>query len=153
MNELLRTEFLTMGKDQILAQASEAIANFDTSLTDPIKQLAIVKKLQLLVDTLEKGIKEKTLEELERNGGKYVAFNCDFQVAEVGVKYDYSNNSEWVKIQDQINDLESKRKEVEKFIKALGSMSMTEVNEETGEVIKWFPAVKSSTTSIKTTIK
>lgn len=152
MNELIRTEFLTMGKDQILAQASEAIANFDTSLTDPIKQLAIVKKLQLLVDTLEKGIKEKTLEELERNGGKYVAFNCDFQVAEVGVKYDYSSNAKWCEVNAKIKELEEERKGIEAFIKTIKSYKL-EVDPETGEQIEWFPAVKSSTTSIKTTIK
>jgi hypothetical protein len=152
INRQFEKQILAMSKSEIADQANLMIENFDESLNDPIKKLALISKFQLLFDTLEKGLKEKSIEDLHKLGGKTSNFGVDFQISEVGVKYDYSENEKWVEINNQIKFLEEKRKEVEAFIKGIKS-SFTQVDEETGEAIHWHPASKSSTTTIKRTIK
>ena len=58
---------------------------------------------------------------------------------------------QWVDLQDQIDELKEKQKEVEKFCKGIKNKTIT-VDEETGESFEFFPPAKSSTTSIKKTI-
>jgi len=141
-------DVLEMSKSEINGMANMLVNNFDESSKDPIKMLAFVTKMKTMLDTIEKGLIDKSMNELHSYNGKHFAFGIDFQIAEVGTKYDYSHNTQWVKIQDQINDLEEKRKEVETFIKSL-THPITQVDEETGEAIQWFPASKTSTTTIK----
>lgn len=145
-------DVLDMSKSELTKMGEMLVNNFDESSKNPLQMLAFVSKMKTMLDTIEKGLTEKSMNELHQYNGKHFAFGIDFQIAEVGTKYDYSENSEWVKIQDQINELETKRKDAEAFIKSL-KQSITQVDEETGEAIKWFPASKSSTTSIKKTIK
>lgn len=141
-----------MSKSDLLNVANMVVDNFDQTKDNPLRAMAIITKMKTILETIEKKMIEKSFDDLYFNGGQCTEFGVNFQIAEVGTKYDYSENTEWVKIQNQITDLEDKRKDVEKFIKALRS-SFTEVNEETGEIIKWHPPVKTSTTSIKKTIK
>jgi hypothetical protein len=77
--------------------------------------------------------------------------NVEMQVAEVGTKYDFSGTKQWVDLQDQIDELKEKQKEVEKFCKGIKNKTIT-VDEETGESFEFYPPAKSSTTSIKKTI-
>jgi hypothetical protein len=71
---------------------------------------------------------------------------------ESGVKYDYSANQIWNDLQDKIDHLKAQQKDVEAFCKSLKSPTVT-VDPETGESFEWFPPSKSSTTTIKKTIK
>ena len=73
------------------------------------------------------------------------------KVAEVVTKYDFSATKQWVDLQDQIDELKEKQKEVEKFCKGIKNKTIT-VDEETGESFEFYPPAKSSTTSIKKTI-
>ena len=156
MNDLILIDndldVLSLSKKDIQAFSESIVRNFDESSKDPLQVLAFVSKMKTMLDAIEKGLTEKSMNDLHSYGGKKEAFGIDFQISEVGVKYDYSENIKWIELQNQINELETKRKEMESFIKGIKS-SFTQVDEETGEAIKWHPASKSSSTTIKKTIK
>jgi len=114
--------------------------------------LAIASKYQLLFSELEKTLKESAVDELLKyDKGRFEVHNVEMQVAEVGTKYDFSATKQWVDLQDQIDELKEKQKEVEKFCKSIKNKTIT-VDEETGESFEFYPPSKSSTTSIKKTI-
>lgn len=145
-------DILNSSKSDLLKTAEMLVNNFDESSKDPLQMLAFVSKMKTMLDTIEKGLTEKSIGELNTYGGKHFAFGIDFQLSEVGVKYDYSANQKWVDLDNQIKELEGKRKDTETFIKGLKEYMM-QVDPETGESIEWYPAAKSSTTTIKKTIK
>jgi len=147
------SEIKSLNKKEIIELASNTVASFDSSVNDPIEVLAIISKAGLFLETVEKGIKAEALNELQKTyAGKHIMLGIEFAEAEVGVKYDFSENAKWVELNEQIEKLNEKRKDLEAFIKTLKSKTVT-VDEETGEAIEWFPASKSSTTQIKKTIK
>jgi len=120
--------------------------------TDPIKQLAVVAKGQHLCKELESGFKKVCLSEIQSfDGQKTMALGVEFAQAEVGTKYDYSESPIWINLENQIIELKTKQKEHEDFLKAL--KSKTQILTDDGEVIELFPPAKSSSTSIKLTIK
>ena len=145
-------DVLSLSKNEIQSFAESMIRNFDESSKDPLQMLAFISKMKTMLDVIEKGLTEKSMNDLNSYGGKHTAFGIDFQISEVGVKYDYSENIKWVELNNQISELDAKRKEMESFIKGIKS-SFTQVDEETGEAIKWHPASKTSSSTIKKTIK
>lgn len=146
------SDILTMSKADLISASASAVNNFDESFSDPIKQLALISKFQVMLENMEKGIKEKSMTDLEKHGGKLSAFGIEFVIQEVGTKYDYSANQKWVDLQNQIDELKAKQKEAENFCKNLPS-SIEVLDSESGELITWHKPVKTSTTSIKKTIK
>ena len=147
-----KSDILEMSKAELNSASAEAIANFDESLNDPIKQLALVAKFQMMIDIIEKGIKEKSMEDLQKHGGKLTAYGIEFAIQEVGTKYDYTANEKWNDLQLQIEELKAKQKEAENFCKNLpGTIEV--LDPESGELVTWHKPAKSSTTSIKKTIK
>ena len=147
------SEIKSLNKKEIIELASNTVASFDSSINDPIEVLAIISKAGLFLETVEKGIKAEALNELQKTyAGKHIMLGIEFAEAEVGVKYDFTENAKWIELNEQIEKLNEKRKDLEAFIKTLKSKTVT-VDEETGETIEWFPAGKSSTTQIKKTIK
>lgn len=146
------SNLLSLSKEEIVKEANQIIENFDADMLDTISTISLIRKAQLLIDTLEKGLKEKGITELQRAGGKLDANGCEHSIVEAGVKYDYSNNIKWVMIDEQIKSLTAERKNIEERIKPLRGL-MIEVDPSTGEAIEWHPAIKSSTTTIKTIIK
>lgn len=145
-------DILQKSKKELVELGEMFVTRFDESSKNPLQVLALVTKLKTMLEVMEKGIQEKSMNDLQKEGGKHLAFGVDFQIAEVGTKYDYSENVKWMQLQEQINELDAKRKDMETFIKSIKS-SFTQVDEETGEAIQWHPASKTSTTSIKKTIK
>ena len=78
--------------------------------------LAIASKYQLLFAELEKTLKEGAVDELLKyDKSRFEIHNVEMQVAEVGTKYDFSATKQWVDLQDQIDSIKEKQKEVEKF--------------------------------------
>lgn len=146
------SNILSLSKSEILDQANQILDNFDADMLDTMSTISLIRKAQLLIDTLEKGLKEKGIMELQKSGGRFDSNGCEHQLVEAGVKYDFSNNSKWVLLDEQIKSLTEQRKQMEARIKPLQGM-MIEVDQETGEAIEWYPAIKTSTETIKTIIK
>jgi hypothetical protein len=146
--ELASNNVANLSKKEITLFASEIVEN----AIDPIKQLAVVAKVQHLCKELESGFKKVCLSEIQSfEGQKTFVQGVEFAQAEVGTKYDYSASPIWNELENQIIALKSKQKDHEDFLKAL--KSKTQILTDDGEVIELFPPAKSSSTSIKLTIK
>ena len=120
---------------------------------DKLMALAVSSKLALFLKILDDELMNPALNDMDKwQGGKAEMIGMKLELAETGVKYDYSLNAKWNEITAEIDALNEKRKKMEAFIKTLETMK-TEVDPVTGEMIEWVPAPKSSTTTIKRTIK
>lgn len=73
------------------------------------------------------------------------------EVAESGVKYDYSTNENWQSIENQIKPLLVLKKEIEDKIKMATKICNSIIDEDSGEVIA-SPVAKTSTTILKITL-
>ena len=89
-------------------------------------------------------------EELEKNNGRLLsASGAKIENCEAGVNYDYSRNSTWLQLQEQISELEEKKKKIEEKLRSIPAGKIL-VDEETGEV--WEGAVRSSRSTYKITL-
>lgn len=71
------------------------------------------------------------------------------ELAEVGVKYDYTRDEEWSALDKQISELSDLKKKREEFLRRIPA-GKTILDEETGEVA--YGPAKTSTSSYKVTI-
>jgi hypothetical protein len=156
MNELVKL------KDSPILSADKAgmVVMVDTYLEDlamnggePLKDLALCRKFIFLLEELEKGLKEYAIAELRGyDREENEVLGATLKVVEAAPKFDFSATGSWSE-QKKIVESESKKlKEVEAFIKTLKSKT-TIVDEETGETHEFFPAAKSSSTTIRVTLK
>lgn len=144
-------QIVDLSKKEITQMAEVLIVNVDS--INIIKLAAQSAKFQLLASEMDKHIKEHLFTDLRKfEGSKTSAYGIDFSEMEGGVKYDYSETESWVNLQNQIDALKEKQKEVETFCKALKA-SVKMLDEETGELMDFYPPSKSSTTTIKKVIK
>ena len=155
----MTTDLVFPTGDQIILMDKSEIAYRAKSFAESmegmagLKSAAAIAKFQLMLGELEKNFKDATLEEIRKHqGGKVSAYGIDFAEMEAGTKYDYTENQIWCEIQDKIEALKAQQKDIESFCKALKS-PMVSVDPDTGESHEWFPPSKSSTTTIKKTIK
>jgi len=145
------SQIIELSKKEITAMAEASIVNID--YVDVIRLSAQVAKFQLLISEMEKQIKDKLFVDLRKfEGSKVTAYGIDFSEMEGGVKYEYSETESWVNLQNQIDALKEKQKDVEAFCKALKA-PVKMLDEETGELMEFCPPSKSSTTTIKKVIK
>jgi hypothetical protein len=144
-------QILDLSKKEIAQMAESFMANADSINT--VKLAAQLAKFQLLASEMDKHIKEHLFVDLRQNkDSKLSAFGVDFSEMEGGVKYDYSETESWCKLQFEIDRLKEKQKDIEAFCKALKSKTST-LDEETGELMDFYPPSKTSTTTIKKVIK
>lgn len=152
-NELMAVDgqILDLSKKEIAQMAESFMANPESM--NIVKLAAQLAKFQLLASEMDKHIKDHLFVDLRQNkDSKLSAFGVDFSEMEGGVKYDYSETESWCKLQFEIDRLKEKQKEVEAFCKALKSKTST-LDEETGELMDFYPPSKTSTTTIKKVIK
>lgn len=132
--------FVSDAKDRILAGDE-----------NPLKIASQLKAFEEVVKELrdDKEIKEATLKAAEKEGKTFQQFGAEFQIKEVGVKYDYSvcDDQEWNDLDRMIKTLSEQKKDREKFLQAVKG----EVFDTNG--IQLHPPVKTSTTSVTVTLK
>jgi len=121
---------------------------------DPLTLAIKLKAVEEVAKQINKEIKELATSEAEKYGKSFEYKNAKVEVAQVGVKYDYSNcqDEEWNKINADIEKLEIKRKERETFLKGVKGQ-LTIINETTGEVSTIYEPLRSGSESIKITLK
>lgn len=156
MNELaqLKTSpIVAADREQLSSMVSSYLKELAINGGEPLNDLALCRKYIFVLEELEKGLKDYAISELN-NFDKQEAeiLGATLKVVEAGVKNDYSGTLPWVN-QKGIVDIETaKLKEIEAMTKALKG-KMTIVDEQTGETSEFYPPVKTSTTSIRITIK
>lgn len=144
-------KILELTKKEITAMAEAVMVNADSM--DVVKLAAQSAKFQLLASEIDKQIKDHLFSDLRKfQGSKVTAYGIDFSEMEGGVKYDYSETPSWLELQNEIDSLKEKQKEIEAVCKTL-KFKVSIVHPETGELIDFYPPAKSSTTTIKKVIK
>ena len=83
-------------------------------------------------------------------GNGTTLYGAKVEVAESGVKYDYSTNEQWKELESQIKPLKEAQKAIEDQIKMATKVGKSFVDENTGELIS--PVTKTSTTTPKITL-
>ena len=125
----------------------------------PLKIEAQIKSLEDVVKLYrsDKRIKEAVKRdfEMEYSGQNFGTMgSAEFQLKEVGVKYDFSDCGDpvWHSLTQQMEELKERLKERETVLKAHRD-KWEYLDAETGETATVYPPAKTSTTQVVVTIK
>lgn len=139
-------------KSNIEKISTDLIADIKNGWVDPFETLAKLEAIKAMCDQVRTGVEDHVRTELEKYGKEgHKSLDASFALAEVGVKYDYSNDPVWADWNKQLEAVKEQMKESEKFLKAL-SKPLAETNLESGEVIERIPPTKTSKSSFKITL-
>lgn len=130
-------------KEQIERFTQLLIEEIKEGRVDPLKLLMHQKAIEKVFDNIKSDLRSASIDIAEKYGkGKFVLHGANFEVKEMGVKYDYKhcNDKQWEK-------LEKDKKDRETFLKSL-TAPLSIVDEETGEVVTVNPPLKTSTTTV-----
>ena len=133
--------------------AREIIRRVEGGALSPLRLKAQIKRLQDVLAQVDMATKKDQVSALEQFGKeKPVIGGYRFEMMEAGTRYDYSSCGDllWNDLNNMSQSLSTQKSEREKFLKTL-TTSLTEVNDETGEIITLNPPLKTSTTTIRIT--
>lgn len=136
MNEIVITQdFAIPTKTEVANQASKLIEQVKEGEVEAMRVYAMLTALEKVAADVKKGIIENVLTEHERYGEKTTTvFGATYERCEVGVKYDYSEDEEWLMLEENIKAIRTEQKARELILKQTGRCG------------------KSSTTSVKVTL-
>jgi len=141
-------------REELAIQIVEAIDVGDLKPLDIHYQVKAMEDFIKML-TANSRYKDAVLTEGMKHGKSFQFNGSKMEIKETGVKYDYSKcgDPNWQLLEDQISELKDKQKAVEAHLKVLPAEGIEVVNADSGEVIKMFPPVKTSTTIIAVTLK
>ena len=150
MNELITIQ--NLNKKGII-ELAEKKANYiiEGDLVCPLESLVLINKIELFAKTLKSKVSKGALIEAQKyNKEELKVFKGQsLQIAESGVKYDYSDDSEWMDLKSESNSINELLKDRETFLKTVKPNSV--VNPVTSEYIN--PPLRTSSTTVKVTLK
>lgn len=137
------------------AIADQLITQVVSGEVDPIKAFIQIKGIVecLTVFLKDKGVVDTTVTACGRYGDEKPSYaGAKMSVAEVGVRYDYSEcgDAKYNELVAARAELDAQIKAREDFLKHMDGLQ-TIVDENTGEVFTVKPPVKTSSTSVKVT--
>jgi len=151
MNEI--TEIKNLSKSEIIGLATDTATDaIEGGYLDPILARIYVDKMELYIKSYKASIKDSSITEAELYDKKELLnkfAGVKLEVAESGIKFDYSNDSDWCELKEKEDAIKAELKVCEFFLKAV--KPNTVVNPETGEYLS--PPIRTSTTSLKVTLK
>jgi len=134
-------------KSNIDSLANELTDGVASGFVNPLEFLVKIEFLTKVLEQAKKQVKDLAVQSLSSNES---LFGAKIELAETGVKYDYSQSESWQSIKAQIEPLETELKAIEEQIKMATKIGKSFVDESTGELIS--PVQKTSTASIKITL-
>jgi len=134
-------------KANINILANELTDGVASGFVNPLEFLVKIEFLTKVLEQAKKQVKDLAVQSLSSNES---LFGAKIELAETGVKYDYSQSESWQSIKAQIEPLETELKAIEEQIKMATKIGKSFVDESTGELIS--PVQKTSTASIKITL-
>lgn len=142
-------------KGERYAFAQGVVNNAKDGLINPLKLHLQVKCLEDLIKqiTSNPDYKELTLDEAYKYGKTFEQYNAKFEIKEAGVKYDYSNCGDPIiaDLLQQQTELEAKVKERQALLKAIPISGQEILIGD--ELVKIYPPVKTSSTTISVNLK
>ncbi len=134
-------------KSNVDVLANELTDGVTSGNVNPLEFLVKIEFLTKVLEQAKKQVKDLAVQSLSSNES---LFGAKIELAETGVKYDYSQSESWQSIKAQIEPLETELKAIEEQIKMATKIGKSFVDESTGELIS--PVQKTSTTGIKITL-
>jgi hypothetical protein len=131
--------------DVVSKEMTESIINGEV---DPIE---FSVRLQFAIDTLTECLKIAKPYALKSIDKETTMLGAKLEVAESGVKYDYSANHQWQEIEAKLEPLLKEKKTIEERIKMATKIGNSILDEYSGEIIA-SPVAKISTTVLKITL-
>lgn len=125
-NELILTQDVIYipTKSEIALAAEKLVSQVTEGEMSPLLAYGQLAALEQTIKEAKERIAESALAEAERyeGGGKQVfgAYNCEFQVKEAGVKYDYSENEHWRTLKEQVDLANAELKGHETILRKMG---------------------------------
>ena len=141
-------------KEEAKALSSNLINAVMNGEINPLELHVKLKAMQTAIEDTLKGIKDQVMVEAAKYPDKtFSAFTANIEKAETGVSYNYAscNDEKWHSFNDLVTIMTDKRKEREALLRTLKE-PMNVVTED-GEIVTITPPIKSSTSSIKVTLK
>lgn len=143
---------VTTSNDLACAIVESVLSGFVNPLDLPVKKKCIEQALEAALKN--PGVQSCIIEEIQKHGKFANHLGAKLEVIEAGVSYDYSvckdSHLDLLEI-----ELASKKQQVDdrkKFLKTIPAEGL-EILTSQGEVLTIYPPAKSSTTTIKTTMK
>ena len=151
--ELRKSAVAELNKEGMTNVVSSYLEGIAFNGGEPLNDLALCRKYIFLLQEIEKGLIPYAINELSVYDRKEFSVNSvDLKVVEVGSKSDYSNSISWVKQKAILDKENDKLKQIESFAKGLRERAQL-LDEETGELVEYFPPIKTSSTTVRATIK
>lgn len=125
-NELILTQDVIYipTKSEIALAAEKLVSQVTEGEMSPLLAYGQLAALEQTIKEAKERIAESALAEAERyeGGGRQVfgAYNCEFQVKEAGVKYDYSENEHWRNLKEQVDLANAELKGHETILRKMG---------------------------------
>lgn len=143
-------------KTQIKIVADNMVSNIMEN-GNVIEIADTISKMELFIKELKSNNKYigYLYDEVSKYGKSYTTTSgTKLELAEVGVKYDYSDCQDaiWNELQNSLESIQALIKNRETFLKAISIHGLDIINED-GEVLKIYPPTKTSTSSVKCTIQ
>jgi hypothetical protein len=159
--ELSTTSILALfetNKEQRKDFVARVVQSIESGDVDPLKVHLQVKMMEDVIKNLNANSRYKSavLERAEKYGQKSFEFgNAKVEIKETGVKYDFSKCEDDVlaKLNELLEDTESKIKARETLLKAAPGEGLVLTNPETGETKTVYPPARSSITNVVITLK
>ncbi len=152
MKELEIIKNLPANKETIGKFAQELTIALDEGSIDALSLLCRIKSLEKVHELIKKALDAAALKQAQLYPEKELVLNgVKFEVCESGVRWDFKNvnDSQYVILKQYQEEYNNKVKEKEDLFKTL-KQPMEVVNEDDGEITKIYPAIRSSSTIVKT---
>lgn len=151
--QLKQSSIISANKSEMVGMVNRYLEEIAFSGGEPLKDLVLCRKYMFVLEELEKGLKDFAMNELKTYDNNEANIS-DVTLKEVDTpaKYDYSASSAWVVQKKVVDEATARLKEIETFAKACKEKT-TIVDPNTGEVLDYFPPTKTSSTTIRVTLK
>lgn len=154
MNTLSTITIMPENKASLEVYKSNLKSEILAGNENPLRIAKVLKSLEETIKFLreDKEIREAILNEAMKYGAKtFETFGVEFQIKEVGVKYDFTacDDQEWNKLQKEYEILEKKIEVRETFLKSISPDQ--QIYDENG--VQLLPPAKKSTTSVTVKLK
>jgi hypothetical protein len=139
-------------KNAVTETADRLIELMESGKTSAIKTLTELDFINQVVTKVVARARELAVDELSVYGPEasqgVTIHGVSLKIIEAGTKYDFAacNHPEWAQIVSKESELAERRKEIEAMLKSLKT-GQTIVDEQSGEISRITPPVKSSKTT------
>lgn len=143
-------------KQQIKSLVRGVIDGVDNGDISALETFLLLKAWEDVSEEIKKAVRSKAVAEASQYQGKLTLHGNELETFEAGTKYDYAATKDpiWPQLDAIANTAIERRKEREAFLRTIKPGDVTTaVDPESGEEVRLVPPPKTSTTTVKVTLK